>query len=160
MDDFSCLNGWGFGNIATSAADASKFLWELLGTENLISKKYQDIMLSDYEHSSSGFRFSYYLGLMKECRSPINATGTNENQTCVFGHVGADWGSRTYFTGYNPAYEYGITISMNSMIGMNCDLKENDFKKNYGYENEPNCLIFDMANQFLSNGTSPRLKCP
>ena len=93
---------------------------------------------------------------MRECRHPINATGTKPNQYCVFGHLGA----RTYFTGYNPAYEYGITIAMNSIGGMNCDLKGNDFMKNYKEEDEPSCLIFDLANQFLSNGTSPRLKCP
>ena len=68
-------------------------------------------MLSDYEPSSSGWPFSYYLGLMIECHSPINATGTNRNQTCVFGHPGDDWGSHSYFTGYSPAYNYGFTLS-------------------------------------------------
>ena len=44
LDDDSCLNGWGFGNIASSAKDASQFFWELFGTENLLDTKYQDIM--------------------------------------------------------------------------------------------------------------------
>ena len=67
IDDDSCLNGWGFGNIAASAKDASKFFWELLGTENILSKKYQGIMESDFEDSSGGFKFTYSLGLMPLC---------------------------------------------------------------------------------------------
>ena len=45
---------------------------------------------------------------------------------------------------------------------MNCDLKSEEFVKMYTNRAvyEPDCLIFDLANQFFSNGTSPRLKCP
>lgn len=36
----SCANGWGFGNIALSAADSARFWYEYLGTENIIKKEY------------------------------------------------------------------------------------------------------------------------
>jgi hypothetical protein len=38
--DLSCLDGWGFGNIATTAGDASRFFWELLGTHNILNSTY------------------------------------------------------------------------------------------------------------------------
>lgn len=60
----SCLNGWGFGNIATTAADASRFFYELLGTNNILNPKYQQIMESDFEVAATGWRFNYSLGLM------------------------------------------------------------------------------------------------
>jgi len=36
MDDDSCLNGWGFGNLASSAEDVAKFFYQDFGTENMI----------------------------------------------------------------------------------------------------------------------------
>ena len=35
--EFSCLNGWGFGNIAATAMDISKFWYQYMGTENFLT---------------------------------------------------------------------------------------------------------------------------
>lgn len=158
LDDDSCLNGWGFGNIATTAMDASKFFWELLGTQNILSQKYQTIMESDFEPSTKGFKFEYALGLMPLCFEQAGGT-PDYSKSCVVGHGGEDWGSHTQLAGYNSAYKYGITVAQNTVTGMNCDLKGNEFFNNYLHINDPNCLIFDLTNQFLSNGTSPKMKC-
>ena len=116
-------------------------------------------MLSDFERTTSGFGTNYSLGIMPECFSSVNGT-KDENQTCIFGHLGEDWGSKTHLAGYNRAYQYGITVSQISWFGMNCDLKGDDFR-HYNYAmNEPDCLIMDLTNQLLSNGTSLRLNCP
>ena len=67
MDMFglSCLNGWGFGNIAVTAMDITKFFYYYLGTENFISDSMKAKMLN-WEHGigTEGFTFDYGLGLM------------------------------------------------------------------------------------------------
>ena len=159
LDNDSCLNGWGFGNIASSAKDASQFFWELFGTENLLNSEYQALMQSDFEVQSSGWKFNYSLGLMPLCFKAKEGTPSNINETCIIGHGGADWGSHTMLAGFSNAYKYGITVAVNSDAGMNCNLKGNDFFKNWRDEDDPDCLIMDLTNQFFSNGTSPRLLC-
>jgi hypothetical protein len=37
LDNDSCLNGWGFGNLAASANDVARFYYEFFGSENIIS---------------------------------------------------------------------------------------------------------------------------
>lgn len=64
--DISCLNGWGFGNIAVSAMDISKFFYNYLGTENFISDSMKAKMLNwENGGGTGGFKFIYGLGLMK-----------------------------------------------------------------------------------------------
>jgi hypothetical protein len=36
MGDDSCLNGWGFGNLAASAHDLASFYFQYFGTEKII----------------------------------------------------------------------------------------------------------------------------
>lgn len=44
--DFSCLNGWGFGNIAATASNGAKFFYELLGTNNFINDTTKETMMN------------------------------------------------------------------------------------------------------------------
>jgi uncharacterized membrane protein len=37
MRNTSCLNGYAFGNIGTSALDAATFFWQLLGERTLLN---------------------------------------------------------------------------------------------------------------------------
>ena len=69
------MNGWGFGNIASTALDASRFFWEYLGTNNILSTKYQEIIQSDWDGQS----YNYSLGLMSKCYSFVDKIPTNDN---------------------------------------------------------------------------------
>ena len=63
---YSCLNGWGFGNIAVTAMDISKFFYNYLGTENFISDSMKAKMQNwESGKGTEGFVFDYGLGLMK-----------------------------------------------------------------------------------------------
>ena len=68
---------------------------------------------------------------MELCFTPVKGSKYNSNQTCIWGHPGVDWGSREYFSGFNNAYKYGISVVMASDRGMNCNLKDNDYMKNW-----------------------------
>ena len=92
MFNYSCMNGWGFGNIASTALDASRFFWEYLGTNNILSPKYQEIIKSDWDASG---HFNYSLGLMSRCYDFVDKIPTSDNQNCWIGHLGMDWGSQT-----------------------------------------------------------------
>ena len=65
---------------------------------------------------------------MPLCFEPVKGTPSNTNETCIIGHGGADWGSHTMLAGFSHAYKYGITVALNSDVGMNCNLKGDDFQ--------------------------------
>ena len=65
LDDLSCLDGWGFGNIAATVDDVAKFFYEYLGTENLIKKETLAKMMNwEAGGGTDGFKFVYGLGFM------------------------------------------------------------------------------------------------
>ena len=43
-----------------------------------------------------------------------------QNLTWTFGHGGCDWGSMALTTGYNPLFNFSITITTNAVHGANC----------------------------------------
>ena len=45
----------------------------------------------------------------------------------IVGHAGEDWGSTAEIVGYNQAYNFSFAVTMNSFIGLNCSLKDNDW---------------------------------
>ena len=64
MNEYSCLNGWTFGNIIVSAHDEAMFFYHLLATEKILKKETQELMQSDFEPSTRGFKVTYGLGLL------------------------------------------------------------------------------------------------
>jgi CubicO group peptidase (beta-lactamase class C family) len=59
----SCLNGWGFGNIAATALDVAKYYFEYFGSEHLLSYEAASKMM-DFEYmDSKSFNISYGVGL-------------------------------------------------------------------------------------------------
>ena len=119
--DYSCLNGWGFGNIAATSEDISKFFYQYLGTENIVSDSMKAKMVN-WESGGHSFYFTYGLGLM-----PLSwdvQEGENANDTSkytLYGHAGMDWGSFCDLAGYSPAWKFSLTNAGNSISGMNCD---------------------------------------
>jgi len=118
--DYSCLNGWGFGNIASSARDVAKFFFEYLGSESMVSDSMKKIMMSDWEHGggTDGFSFEYALGLM-----PLPYKNFGEGFTYLVGHAGMDWGSDSQMSGFNQDYNFSVVTTQGTIAGLDCDLK-------------------------------------
>jgi hypothetical protein len=65
LDDYSCQNEWGAGNIAASATDVSKFFYQYGLTENMISTESLNKMFNwEAGGGTDGFKFVYGLGFM------------------------------------------------------------------------------------------------
>jgi hypothetical protein len=97
MDDESCLNGWGFGNLASSAEDIAKFYYQYFGTEKIISYETAASMMHFDYMNSPNFNISYGLGTMPMWFDP--KVGPNRDVYPkyqyfeIIGHGGQDWGS-------------------------------------------------------------------
>ena len=110
LDNFSCLDGWGFGNIAATAEDVAKFFYQYLGTENLIKKETLAQMMNwEMGGGSDGFKFIYGLGFMP-LMWPVkhDQVATEFKKYAVIGHAGLDWGSYADLAGYNQYYNFSI----------------------------------------------------
>lgn len=64
LDNDSCLNGWGFGNLAASASDVSRFLYEYFGSERIIKYETAAQMMDFSYMNDPEFNVSYGLGVM------------------------------------------------------------------------------------------------
>ena len=51
INDFSCLNGWTFGNIMASAHDIAMFFLELLGNKSILKEETLK-MMENFEATS------------------------------------------------------------------------------------------------------------
>lgn len=129
--DISCLNGWGFGNIAVSSMDISKFFYQYLGTQNFISDSMKAKMLNwEDGGGTGGFRFTYGLGLMKMGWSVQDGqNGTDISKYTLLGHAGMDWASFTDLTGYSPAWKFSLTNGGNAIYGMDCNLTGSEYTR-------------------------------
>ena len=63
INGYSCLNGWTFGNIISSAHDITMFFYELLGNESILSHESIE-MMKNFEKYTTGFPITYGLGLV------------------------------------------------------------------------------------------------
>ena len=77
----------------------------------------------------------------------------------VQGHPGMGVGSTTQISGYNPGYDFSISVNQNTNQGLSNKFKGNAFIATYGQQEFLNCLIFDLSLQFFSEGESARLNC-
>merc|ERR1711953_516137 len=71
----------------------------------------------------------------------------------VIGHPGEDWGSGCSPCGYNKAFNFGICVGYNSLVGMNCSFGSD---VNYFATYEATCLIYDAGLNIVGG---PRLNC-
>jgi CubicO group peptidase (beta-lactamase class C family) len=152
--DYSCLNGWTMGNVATTPLDMVKFWHALLVDRSLLLPATLAQMM-DFHQFSSGFSpgagAGYGLGLMSvdqpmpvngRCPPPLcicNFMSCTANIT-VIGHMGMDWGSAMNFNGYVPQLGASVSMTTNALQGLNSSL--------FTHENQmllqmPQCLVLD-----------------
>ena len=97
LEDYSCLNGWGFGNLAASANDIAKFYYAYFGSEEVITYNTAAKMMEFRYMNDPVFNVSYGLGTMPEYNNPkqdpAKDTYPNYETFEIIGHAGADWGS-------------------------------------------------------------------
>ena len=133
----SCLNGWGFGNIAATALDVAKYYFEYFGSENLISYESAAKMMNFEYMDSKSFNITYGVGLTPMVFPSANNISSpnhpypNFPENELIGHAGEDWGSGAQLVGYNFAHKFSIMTSIDSNMGLNCSLKNNDFMQNW-----------------------------
>ena len=77
MDDDSCLNGWGFGNLAASAEDVAKFYYQYFGSEKIIKYETAAKMMHFDYMDNKYFNVSYGLGVIPMWFDP--AIGPNKD---------------------------------------------------------------------------------
>lgn len=119
--EYSCLNGWGFGNIAATVDDVAKFFYEYLGTENLIKKETLAKMMNwEAGGGTDGFEFVYGLGFMPNVYPVMAGQDTNFKKRAIIGHAGLDWGSYADLAGYNQYYNFSISNGQNTDFGWDC----------------------------------------
>ena len=160
LDDYSCLDGWGFGNIAASADDVAKFFYEYLGTENLIKKETLNKMMNwEYGGGTDGFRFIYGLGFMPLGYRVMKNESDDFYATHVIGHAGLDWGSYADLAGYHMLYNFSIVNGQNTNFGWNCSLGEEFILYGYTIGDTLDCNLLNLTIQYFSNGTGPKLDC-
>jgi hypothetical protein len=70
LENDSCLNGWGFGNLAASANDVARFYYEYFGSEKIISYETAAQMMEFRYMNDPSFNVSYGLGTMPTYTDP------------------------------------------------------------------------------------------
>ena len=109
------------------------------------------------------FNISYGLGVIPMWFDP--AIGPNKDVYPnyqyfeIIGHAGQDWGSTAPMAGYNFAQKLGIAFVQGTEFGMSCDLEGDDFLKNFSFNQEIMCLVYDLTLQYLTKGASFKLPC-
>lgn len=160
LDDYSCLDGWGFGNIAASADDVAKFFYQYLGTENLIKKETLNKMMNwEYGGGTDGFKFEYGLGFMPLGYRVMPGEDDDFYGRHVIGHAGLDWGSYADLAGYHMLYNFSIVNGQNTNFGWNCSMGKEFMLYGYTVGDTLDCNLLNITIQFFSNGTGPKLNC-
>jgi len=126
MYDTSCLNGWGFGNIGSTAHAAASFFYELMAGRSVLSqqsveemKEFAQVPLWD----KGTWYVQYGLGLMNMWiqgfpRDVVHKYPGIQPYTMFIGHYGDDYGTNTH-NGFHPELGAGISIMLNKKGGVN-----------------------------------------
>jgi CubicO group peptidase (beta-lactamase class C family) len=151
--DYSCLNGWTMGNIATAPSDVVRF-YSALANGRIVSaaslaemRTYQDLT-AGYEPPPGT---PYGLGLLKQTiKMPLKggAACTKNSQLCKctfgfackthfesWGHPGLDWASGMPFLGVIPALNLSFALGFDSYEGFNSTMTYQENKNTYQYAN-------------------------
>ena len=161
--DFSCLNGFTMGNIATTPTDVVLF-YSALANGHILSNATLAEMRT-YQPLTNGYQpppgTEYGLGLLKETlRFPLesgSAACTKYSEFCkcifgfacktnfhVWGHPGLDWASGMPFLGVAPALNMTYSMGFDSYGGFNSSLSYLTNKETYEYA-QTQCLGMDAA---------------
>ena len=164
--DFSCLNGYTMGNIATTPSDIVVF-YSALAHGRVISHKLLAEMQT-YHALTDGYNpppgTLYGLGLLKFNLSfPLKGTSSISQDckkyhqfcTCkllidchtnfeIWGHPGLDWASGVPFLGVAPDLNVTFAMAFNSYHGFNATLTYLENRNTYQYA-QTQCLGFAAA---------------
>jgi CubicO group peptidase (beta-lactamase class C family) len=130
MRNTSCLNGWAFGNVGTSATDAAAFFWRLLGERSLLNDTTVAAMRAfDAGQMLNMQSAEYGLGIWRVRSLSLrghelnasavpgpNASGRLAKYTAYEGHAGDDYGTVTR-SGYHAGLGIAFSIGVNRWVG-------------------------------------------
>lgn len=153
----SCLNGWMFGNIITTAWDGAYYMFSLFSphaSTPLISKSSLD-QVTDFELATAGFgldiNLTYGLGSMKIDLWNLFETKleTRDEYRYWVGHAGMDYGSGG-LAFYIPGLDGGLSIMWNSDPGSSVEVITLEYSA---------CKIMEIIiNSFMPSG-GPEASC-
>eukprot|EP00039_Didymoeca_costata_P031066 m.32957 g.32957 ORF g.32957 m.32957 type:complete len:527 (-) comp8472_c0_seq1:3912-5492(-) len=160
LDYGSCLNGWTCGNIAASASDIAHFHWSL--HEGLLVNSESLAEMMTMVPMRYGWSPQLY-GLATMNSWPFDGYAwapDPHNLTFTVGHGGADYGSIGLLSGFNPRYQFGISLVTGSSEGMNCSMTSNlSAYGEYLFYVDTICPVYDAILQIVTGGTVARLNC-
>lgn len=161
----SCLNGWTCGNIAGRPAAVASYFYDLFHANGSAGFVRPDLLqeMRTFRKITQGWGvgMEYGLGLFPENYFPGFGNGsgidTYLKEAETLGHGGMDYGSGGAPSGYNTAFDFGISFGMGTATGMNCSLS--DVTRNGDAWQDTLCKVYDIVLQEVSQGTVGRLNC-
>jgi CubicO group peptidase (beta-lactamase class C family) len=155
----SCLNGWVCGNIAATPLDIARFHYDLQ-SGHIVSNA-SLAMMNDFYNVSGTIgphdKHAYGFGL-KPWKSQIGAADPL-NLTYTIGHNGCDYGSSAQtIIGYVVPLQFGIAVTVNSYMPMNCTKTATELSLR-AMDEDILCPIYDEAIQLVTAHAAPRLNC-
>eukprot|EP00466_Bigelowiella_natans_P009871 jgi/Bigna1/81775/fgenesh1_pg.84_\ len=157
MIQYSCLNGWTCGNIASTGQNLANYWWDLF-TLQLVSNASMQAM-QEFKPLENKWCPSCYYGkglILSPAPWKMRDPSVDPREVLLIGHAGMDWASGTSpLCGLSDgAIPFGICLSHNSAKGMNCslaDVRDNDFAMR-----DVSCRVYDAVLGVLG---LPRLNC-
>jgi CubicO group peptidase (beta-lactamase class C family) len=164
--DYSCLNGYTMGNIATTPTDVVKFYSALANGRIVSSKSLAE--MQTYQALTAGYNpppgTPYGLGLLTyPIEYPLKGTSSlskncqkySEHCKCklvvacksrfqMWGHPGLDWASGMPFLGVISSLNMSFAMAFNSYHGFNKTMTYLENQNTYQYRNTQ-CLGFAAA---------------
>lgn len=110
----SAVNGWTAGNLATTPADAARYVYELYsGKGRVLKKESADLMTSQFNTliPENGWTCQYGLATML-LDDGSNSYNRSNNLGPLWGHGGTSYGFYST-TGYNPRFDFSYSIATN-----------------------------------------------
>lgn len=165
--DYSCLNTWTAGNIAATVSDVAQWWWDIFHHRVVNSSTLVE-MLNGVPLSQGWNPGLYYgLGLMHTDMASWGNKGADaQNLTWTLGHGGADYGSIAQVEGFNPIFNFSISLGANSVMGANCS---EEYRARYpvyagmmyqdSFYFDAACVVYDAVLQALTGAAVPRLNC-
>eukprot|EP00939_MAST-03C_sp_MAST-3C-sp1_P001938 g1938.t1 len=156
--DFSCLNGWTMGNIASTADDTASTMYHVFGADaspSLLSSASVQAM-TDFKPLTVGWSvgLEYGLGLMQVDLFPNK--GAPSEYTTFVGHAGQDYGSAASMHYYSEKTDIAITIASNTEYGMNCSLS--NLGENFQEANYVSCKVWSAVLE-VATDDAIKLQC-
>jgi hypothetical protein len=80
------------------------------------------------------------------------------NDTYTIGHAGVDYASFDLINGYNPKYQFGISLAVNSVTGLNCSTPLNitQLYGGYGMYYDVACVVYDEVIQLVAKAQNQK----